>query len=66
MLAMDIPEGSMRKVVSMGDAVARWLLLPGDMVCSALELSGSDNLLSMLVNSLIWTLLGVVVVWMVT
>ena len=45
-----------------GDALAWPFLLPGNVACDALGLGEHRNLVRMLVNSLIWTVLGVVVV----
>ena len=59
----------MRKTISVSDAIAWPFLLPGNVACNAL---GSDEhgklvrmLVNSLVNSLVWTVLGVVVVWIV-
>lgn len=45
---------------SVGAAVARALLYPGDWVCKVTGLQGDDKreLVRMLVNSLIWIVLG--------
>ena len=45
---------------SIGAAVARAFLYPGDLVCSVTGLKGDDKreLVRMLVNSLIWIVLG--------
>ncbi len=51
----------MKSTISMSDAVARPLLLPGNLACSALGLSSHQDLFRMLINSLFWTVLGVVV-----
>lgn len=48
---------------SIGDAVAWPFLLPGTLACQALGSSEHSDLVRMLVNSLVWTVLGVVVVW---
>lgn len=50
---------------SIGDAVAWPFLLPGTLACQALGSSEHSDLVRMLVNSLVWTVLGVVVVWIV-
>lgn len=49
---------------SIGNALGRLLLLPGDLACDALGLGQADNrdLVRMLVNSLAWTLLAIVAV----
>jgi hypothetical protein len=49
----------MRKMVSVSDAVAWPLLLPGDLTCRALGLSSHQDLMRMLFNSVFWTVLGV-------
>ena len=45
---------------SIGAAVARAVLYPGDLVCNVTGLEGDDKreLVRMLVNSLIWIVLG--------
>ena len=47
-----------------GHFLERLLLLPGDLACDALGLGQADNrdLVRMLVNSLVWTLAGIVTV----
>ena len=52
----------MKRTVSVGQAVVWPLLLPGNLVCSALGLGKQNDLIRMLVNSLVWTALGVLVV----
>ena len=54
----------MTRAVSIGNALARLFLLPGDLACDALGLGQADNreLVRMLVNSLAWTLAGLLVV----
>jgi hypothetical protein len=52
----------MGKGTSIGDARAWPFLLPGNIACDTLGLSKHQNLVRMLVNSLIWTVLGVIVV----
>jgi hypothetical protein len=52
----------MTTVTSISDAVAQSFLLPGTMACSAMGLTDHTNLIRMLVNSLIWTVAGVIVV----
>jgi hypothetical protein len=48
---------------SIGDAIAWPFLLPGTLACQALGSSEHSDLVRMLVNSLVWTVLGVVAVW---
>ncbi|HEU4659815.1 MAG TPA: hypothetical protein VFS63_04065 [Pseudolabrys sp.] len=57
-----------RQVVSFGAGLGRLCLLPGDTVCSFLGLGQTEkrDLVRMLVNSLVWTVLGVVVVALVS
>jgi hypothetical protein len=52
----------MKRTVSVGQAVVWPLLLPGNLVCNALGLGKQNDLVRMLVNSLVWTALGVLVV----
>jgi hypothetical protein len=54
----------MSYIYSFGNALAWLLLLPGNQACNALGLSKANNreLVRMLVNSLAWTMVGVVVV----
>ena len=53
----------MGKATSIGHVLAWPFLLPGNIACDALGLGrGAPNLVRMLVNSLIWTVLGVIVV----
>jgi hypothetical protein len=54
-------EASMRETVAIGDIVAWPFLLPGNLACRALGLSDHQDLIRMLVNSLVWTVLGVLV-----
>jgi hypothetical protein len=43
--------------------VLAWpFLLPGNIACDALHLDAGNNLVRMLVNSLVWTVLGVIFV----
>jgi hypothetical protein len=48
--------------------IARLLLMPGDAVCAAIGLQGDDKreLVRMLVNSLVWIVLGMVTAVVVT
>jgi hypothetical protein len=52
----------MTKTVSIGHVLAWPFLLPGNIACNALGLGQQQNLVRMLVNSLIWTVFGVIVV----
>lgn len=52
----------MNKAVSISEAVAWPFLLPGNLACSALGLGKRADLMRSLINSLFWTVLGVVVV----
>lgn len=51
-------------VLSIGAAMAWPFLLPGNLICCALGLPTSDynDLIHMLVNSLVWTIIGICVV----
>ena len=53
---------------SVGATVARALLYPGDFVCTVSGLQGDDKreLVRMLVNSLVWILVGMFVAVAVT
>ena len=57
-----LKEASKKTHASIGDAVAWPLLLPGTLACRAIGLSRHQDLVRMLVNSLFWTVLGVLVV----
>jgi hypothetical protein len=52
----------MKRTVSLGQFVVWPLLLPGNLVCGSLGLSKHHDLVRMLVNSLVWTAVGVLVV----
>ena len=52
----------MRAPVSISDMVARPFLLPGNLACRASGVTRQRDLVRMLINSLFWTVLGVVVV----
>jgi hypothetical protein len=52
----------MSKPNSISQALAWPFLLPGNIACAALHLDARNNLVRMLVNSLVWTVLGVIVV----
>jgi hypothetical protein len=61
-------EHSMRNLAGAGNAVAHVFLWPGDLTCSLIELEGDDKreLVRMLVNSLVWILLGMLVAVAIT
>jgi len=52
----------MGKAISIGHVLVWPFLLPGNVACDALRLGEHQNLVRMLVNSLIWTVVGVIVV----
>ena len=58
----------MTKAASLSTALARLFLLPGDLACTAMGLQGDDKreLVRMLVNSLIWIVVGMLAVVVVT
>ncbi|MGA7996197.1 MAG: hypothetical protein WCA28_14985 [Bradyrhizobium sp.] len=56
----------MKRTVPISDLVAWPFLLPGTLACSALGLSRHHDLVRMLINSLFWTVLGVLVVLFAT
>lgn len=53
---------------SVGTALARVLLIPGDIACSAIGLDRDDKreLVRMLINSLVWIVVGMLVAAIVT
>ena len=55
----------MGKGISIGHMLAWPFLLPGNVACDVLGLGDHQNLVRMLVNSLIWTVFGVVTVVLV-
>ena len=55
----------MGKGISIGHILAWPFLLPGNIACEALGLSDHQDLVRMLVNSLIWTVFGVIAVALV-
>ena len=61
----------MSKTATIVDTVAKSFLLPGTIACNALGLRGDTSgdythLVRMLINSLVWTVAGVIVVAIVT
>ena len=52
----------MSKSASIGNVLAWPFLLPGNITCDALRIGKHQNLVRMLVNSLIWTVLGMIVI----
>jgi hypothetical protein len=58
----------MHRFADAGNAVARLLLWPGDATCGLIGLEGDDKreLVRMLVNSLVWILLGMLAVVVIT
>jgi hypothetical protein len=52
----------MSKSISISPALAWPFLLPGNTACDALHLDAHNNLVCMLINPLVWTVLGVIVV----
>ena len=65
MLKGDVPG---TKTASLSTALARLFLLPGDLACTAMGLEGDDKreLVRMLVNSLVWIVIGMLVAVEVT
>ena len=58
----------MNKSASVGANLARVFLFPGDIACTAIGLDRDDKreLVRMLVNSLVWIVVGMLVVAVVT
>jgi hypothetical protein len=60
-----VKECFMRENATISDTVAKPFLLPGTVVCNALGIRNNSgdysHLVRMLVNSLIWTVAGVIV-----
>jgi hypothetical protein len=58
----------MNNFTLIGTALARVLLFPGDIACTAIGLDRDDKreLVRMLVNSLVWIVVGMLVVVVVT
>ena len=52
----------MGKATSIANVLAWPFLLPGNLACASLGLVEHQNLVRMLVNSLAWTVVGVIVV----
>jgi hypothetical protein len=52
----------MSRSTSFGHALAWPFLLPGNLVCDALKLGSHTNLVRMLINQLVWTVVGVIAV----
>jgi hypothetical protein len=52
----------MRRTAPISDIVAWPFLLPGNLACAAPGLARHRDLVRMLINSLFWTVLGVLVV----
>ncbi len=52
----------MKRTVPISDVVAWPFLLPENLACRALGLARNRDLVRMLINSLFWTVLGVLVV----
>ncbi len=58
----------MSNVTTVGGALARVLLFPGDIACAAIGLDRDDKrkLVRMLVNSLVWIVVGMLAAVVVT
>ena len=56
----------MKRNVPISDVVAWPFLLPGNLACSAFGVAKNRDLVRMLINSLFWTVLGVLVVVLAT
>ena len=52
----------MRRTAPISNVVAWPFLLPGNVACRALGLAKHRDLVRMLINSLFWTVLGILVV----
>jgi hypothetical protein len=61
-------EDPMGNSTSIGTALARVFLFPGDLACTAVGLDQNDKreLVRMLVNSLVWIIVGMLVAVVVT
>lgn len=60
-------ENAMASLNLVARALARLVLLPGDMACNVLNLPGAEyrDLMRMLINSLFWMLLSITVIALV-
>ena len=56
----------MRRAIAISDVLAWPFLLPGNLACRVLGLATHRDLFRMLINSIFWTLLGVLVVVLAT
>jgi len=56
----------MRMTVPIGDVVTWPFLLSGNLACTTLGLARHRDLVRMLVNSLFWTVLGILIVVLAT
>ena len=58
----------MNNFTSVGGALARMFLFPGDIACTAIGLDRDDKreLVRMLINSLVWIVVGMLVAVVVT
>ena len=57
-------KGPMGKTASFGSTLAWPFLLPGNLACDAMSLGRSEyrDLVRMLINSLVWAVIGIMVV----
>lgn len=56
----------MKRTVPISEIIAWPFLLPGNLACDVFGFAKNRDLVRMLINSLFWTVLGVVVVLLVT
>jgi hypothetical protein len=63
-----LKEDRMTGSTSLGTTLARAFLFPGDLACSAIGLESDDKreLVRMLVNSLVWIVIGMLAVVVLT